>query len=513
MPRVITDGIGLEFGIEATMGANPATWKTIEIEDIASFGPIIETVSREPISRNRQRRKGVVVDLDSPVEFSADLTIGHVEDFIEGFLFSSSRFPFSGSGATRMIPPKANGTTFLANEGTPDQFEFPTITTALATGRLIFTRGFTNAGNNGLHVVTGGTATTAQVSASTLVDETPAQVSGASLEIAGHRYGIGTLNLTAFSASARTVTLTHTGGTVPFDTLGLSPGQVIHIGGLLAANQFNTGGKGFARIVSITATVLLLDKLSAGIVANDTGADDTVDLLYGSFTRNVATTDAEYLSRFYQFQLTQPGLITAAVNAYEYAESNQANEMVVQLPLTDKAGLSFSFVGTDTDPATETPRTTGATPVAPTKTAAFSDQSDLARLRLVKQDETVLADCLTDVSLSLNNQSSPEKCLGTLGAVFINQGTFLVDLSATAVFSSAEIINAIRNNTTLEFDVTLRNGDGAVNIDIPSLTLGDGSREYPRNESVKVSLSGEAFQDPVLGYSVGVSILPTVPLS
>lgn len=517
MGRVLTDGVGLEFAIETTQGVLPGTptWKSTEPNEITSFGPIVEQVSREPISRSRQRRKGVVVDLDSPVEFACDLTREAVEDFVEGFIYSSSRFPYSGATSRRgPISAGVNFETLVADDNVGgDRFTHTAIATAMTTDRLVFARGFTNAANNGLHVIAAGSTTTVtRVDASTLVDETPAEASGASIEICGQRYAATQLALTNFNATTATVTLTRTAG-ADFTTLGLSPGQLIHVGGLVAGRQFNAGGKGYGRIVSITATVIELDKISSGIIANDTGADDSVDLLFGSFTRNVATTDAEYLNRFYQFQLTQPGLGPVDQIMYEYAKGNAANEMTVELPLTDKGTLSFSFVGLDTEPATLTPKTNGATPIQPTQTAAFGTASDFARLRLVKQDETILTTCLKDITLSLNNQTSPEKCLGTLGASFTNQGTFLVDLDASALFTSAEIINAIRNNTTLEFDLVVRNTDGAIGIDIPSLTLGDGAREFPQHESVLVSLAGAAFQDPVLGYSVGISLIPTVPQS
>lgn len=517
MGRVLTDTVGLEFAKEATQGVLPVTptWKAIEIEDIAAFGPVIETVSREPISRNRQRRKGVVVGLDSTIEVPTDLTKEELENFVEGFIFSTIRYPYSGATSRRgPIRSGANFQSLVADDNVGgDRFTHTAIATAMTTDRLIWARGFTNAANNGLHVVAAGSTTTVtRVDASTLVDETPTEAQNASIEIAGQRYAATELNLTNFNGTAATVTLTRTGG-ADFTTLGLSPGQLIHVGGLTAGRQFNTGGKGYGRIVSITATVIELDKISSGIVANDTGADDSVDLLFGGFVRNVATTDAEYLTQYYQFQHTQPGLSPTNTTMYEYAKGNIANELTLALPLRDKGGLTFSFVGMDVEPATETPKTNGATPIQPVQTAGYSTATDFARLRLTKQDETILTTCLKDVTISLNNQASAEDCLGTLGATFLNVGTFLVNLDARALFTSAEITNAIRNNTTLEFDVVIRNPDGAIGIDIPSLTLGDGAREYPRNESVLVSLAGTAFQDPTLGYSVGISLIPTVPQS
>ena len=43
------------------------------------------------------------------------------------------------------------------------------------------------------------------------------------------------------------------------------------------------------------------------------------------------------------------------------------------------------------------------------------------------------------------------------------------------------------------------------------LTLGDGSPEFPVNETVILNLSGEAFADPTLNTSIGISFFPTLP--
>ena len=48
-------------------------------------------------------------------------------------------------------------------------------------------------------------------------------------------------------------------------------------------------------------------------------------------------------------------------------------------------------------------------------------------------------------------------------------------------------------------------------VDIPSMTLGGGDREFPVNESVLINTTAQAFGDPVLNTSIGISIIP-VPL-
>jgi len=115
------------------------------------------------------------------------------------------------------------------------------------------------------------------------------------------------------------------------------------------------------------------------------------------------------------------------------------------------------------------------------------------------------------MSLSLVNNVSPEKCLGTLGAAFMNTGNFEVNLEAELLFTNGDVVDRIRANTTVTMDFGVENDDGAVWVDIPSMTLGGGARSFPVNESILVSLTGNAFGDATLGTSLGVSLFPYMP--
>ena len=113
--------------------------------------------------------------------------------------------------------------------------------------------------------------------------------------------------------------------------------------------------------------------------------------------------------------------------------------------------------------------------------------------------------------MTIDNNVSPEKVLNKVGAKFINFGNFFVDIEAELLFQSSAVLARIRNITTVGLDMFLKNGDGVIGIDIPSMTLGDGSRDYPLNESVKIKLTGEAFEDDTSGASIGVSFIPAIP--
>jgi acetyl-CoA carboxylase carboxyl transferase subunit alpha len=83
MGRVSTNNVGLAYTVESALGVPGTSWVQLEPNDITSFGATISKVARNPISARRDRRKGVVTDLDSAVEFEADLTASAFTDFVE----------------------------------------------------------------------------------------------------------------------------------------------------------------------------------------------------------------------------------------------------------------------------------------------------------------------------------------------------------------------------------------------------------------------------------------------
>lgn len=496
MGRVLTNNISLAYSIEATFGVlNPSgEWKLLEPNDISTFGASITTTPRSPISKTRQRRKGTTTDLDSAAEFEHDLTKEAFIDFAEAFVFANFK------GVQLAGRPTAV---------TTSAFTVPT-GPVLVADDLVFAKGFPDSANNGLHVVNGTPTTTSVPVATTLTaDAAVPTEQNATLVIAGRRGTTSDLDLDVTSGVG---TLT-SAAAEDFTTWGLEVGQLIHIGGLTTANQFDSAGSGmvgYMRITAITATTIVGDKLSSTL-ATDNGSGDTVDILFGRFLKNLATDDADFIERSFQFEAAMPNLGSGGATRYEYSLGNLANTMAISLPLTDKAGVTFGFVGTDTQVPTATQATNADTPTVVRQSAAFNTSADILRLRIQDTDENGLTTCFKDVTITLNNNVTPEKCLGTLGASFMNTGNFEVNLEGQILFTDEDVASAVRNNETVTMDTLLKNDDGAIAIDIPSLTLGGGDKEFPVNESVLMNLTGEAFGDATLDTSIGISLFPVVP--
>ena len=523
MGRVLTNNTSFAYALEATEtegargigflpGEDPGdgggaisgspTWKGIEPNEISQFGATISKVARNPIRRARGRQKGTISDLDSAVEFGADLTVDAALDFIEGFMFSNfsnDDLVFRGADA----------------ETTGDTYAVPSLSAASAaklqfsTGEIatyLFASGYAIAGNNGLKTldtaaVTSGTSVAV---AENLVDETaPAS---ARLEIAGAQLGDGEMDLTVAAAvdsvSGRIGTLTF--DNVNPQSLGLTVGQIVYV-------RMTSVIKGYARLTAIGSATLTLDRMDDALVASaPTGA--TTDIFFGQFVRDVASDNSEFLERSFQFEGAYPGLAANGIDTeYEYAKGNFCSTLAIASELSDKTVFTAAFIGTDTDPPTGSRKTNAGSALVPLGTTAFSTVSDFARLRVFDVDEDGLTTNFKTIEVTIDNNISPEKVLNNLGAKFINFGNFFVDISTQVLFEDGNVLDRIRNNTTVALDMILKNDNGALAFSIPTMTLGDGSKELPVNETVLMNVTAEAFEDPVTGTSLGISFIPSVP--
>lgn len=505
MSRVLTNNTTLAYAIESAIGVLPGTpvWRNLEPNSIGTYGATITTVARSPISRNRQRRKGTVTDLDSAVDWEGDLTLSNFTDFAEGFVFATAvnqDLDFVGGNATGTGYTVASLITAQV-----DKLHF----NATGNTSLIFARGYLLAANNGLNPLdTQPVSTDTELTTANAVAETAP--SNATVDIAGIRAETGDLDITV-TGSAVVITSGNETPVAPIDftTLGLTPGQFIHIGGLTSGEQF-TGSVGYARIITIAAATLTLDKGDATIITA-AGTTDTVDLLFGRFIRNVPTNSSEFLERSFQYELTFPDLDSVGVDRYEYAEGNFVNTLALNIPLADKATISIASIGTDAQPPTTTRAAEGENALEPTRTGAFNTTSDCTRLRIAEIDESGIYTDFKSLTINFSNNVTPEKVLCNLGAKFINFGNFEVSIEAQLIFSDARVASAVRENRTVTMDFGLKNDDGALKIDIPAMTLGGGDREFPVNETILINTTGEAFADPVLNTSIGISLFPIVP--
>ena len=535
--RVLTNNMGLQYAIESTIGVLPGTprWRKLEPNNIGAYGAEITKVSRRPISGDRGRKKGTTTDLESTVEFDADLTLDSFTNFAEGFIFAeyvNIEFNLNDAKAG-IVALDVTGTGYdLATDAgitTVDDMTNSTEVAAkmqwvtLAQATLVFAKGYVLDANNGLKVLTADitSASTEVTVAGTAIETAPAK---ASLQVAGMQVSDGDLT---FTKSGLTATLV-SGADLDWTTTGIKVGQYIHIGSNNGSGAVQNALKatvtddtfGYARVTGVAATTLTLDKLDVNLAANATNTGEGVaDTLYGRFLRNVAITadsnDTRFLELSYQFELLYPDLGGAGNDELEYAIGNFANELALNIPLTEKATASWGFIGTNSDDivAIGSRKDEAANAISPLRNVAINTSSDIASLTT---DLIALASdvCFKSLTITFRNNVSLEKCLGKLGATFVNTGLFEVNIEGQLLFTNKKITNDIKNNVTATFAAILKNEDGALVIDIPALTFGGGDREFPVDQSVLVNLSGEAFNDPtgsIPDVSLGISLFADVP--
>lgn len=507
MSRVLTNNTGLSVAQEASLGVLPGSplWEVLEPNSYTSFGANITTVARSPISQNRQRRKGTVTDLDSTVEFEADLTLSSFVSFVEGFAFANATNNDLSFNAADTTGTGYTVTALDATQGAKLQF------TAAGPISLLFARGYVLSANNGLKPLGADPVTTdTELVVSGLTIETAP--SNATLDIEGIRTEAGDIAIVVTGTNV-VMTSGNNGSANPVDftTLGLTVGQFIHIGGVATANRLTDTNFGYARVVTITAGTLTLDKADPALITDTGSSDNEVDLLFGRFIRNVPTNDPDFLERSFQFEVTYPDLDSLGVDEFEYAKGNFCNTLTLNVPLAEKATVSYSFIGTDTEVPSTTQKTNADTPNQPTRTGAFNTTSDCTRLRISEIDESAEYTDFKSLTITLNNGVSPEKVLCNLGAKFMNIGNFEVNVEAQLIFSDSRVASAVRDNRTVSLDFGLKNDDGALIFDIPSMTLGGGGKDFPVNETVLINTTGEAFLDPTTNTSIGISLFPEVP--
>ena len=504
MSRVLTNATGLAYSIESALGVAGAVWRDLEPNSIGNFGSNITTVAPSPISKNRQRQKGFITDLDSSVDFEADLTLSGIRDFIEGFCFAKA----TNDSVAEIGVSAATVTTNI--------YTVASITAAqaaiLKVGALVFGRGFTNADNNGLQSVK--TVPTVSTNSGPLeVNEdlvTEAAALGkANLYFTGYRVPITPAVTWTYASGSKRGSLAQTGIGTKLAAMGLTVGQVVHIGSK-TGNGFGST-VGFARVVSFTAGTVVFDKLDAALQASVSSVTTAVDILFGQFIRNVPTDDMDnYEERSFHFEANYPGLETDGTpTPYRYAEGNYPNTVGFGLPLSDRATMSMAFIGIDTGNPVATQLTGADAALSPKMNKRFNTTSDIARLRITETDEDGLTTDFKSITLNISNNVSPEKVVAKLGAKFMNFGNFDVGIEAQVLFTEGAVLTKIRDNETVAMDFVLQGEDGAVIVDIPAMTLGGGNLEFPINETVLLNTTGQAFEDETLGISLGVSLIPS----
>jgi hypothetical protein len=470
-------------------------WYVLEPNDIGTFGPNITTVARDPISNDRSDRKGSITDLDAEASWDEDLTVASFRNFFDGFMFSTWKELVKADVATV----------------TASAYTHAALTAAIAEDSLIFARELATSGNNGLKLVGAGSTTTATNVSGLTAEASPP--TGARINIVGFQGDTGDIVVDA-DGNITSTTYTFTSGAAAGQP-DFYVGQKIYVGDGTTDHTFATAGASFARIKAVEAKKLTIDKKSSTTWAADTGAGKTIRIFTGDFIKTVPIDDADFQNITYHLEAEYNNLddgVGGVEDGFEYVIGAYPNTMTLNMSLTSFATISWGFTALDGEPIVDTAKTRNSN-ISPTDTDAYNTTSDFARISVKDEDGNDLGAYFRDMTLNINNNMTPQKALGTLGSLIVSVGDLNITADTEAYFTSAAISNAVRYNTTITMDWVLENDDGGLAFDVPSATLGNSAKSFPRNESVRVTLNISAFKDNVLDTTFTCTDFPYLPIA
>lgn len=475
---------GLAYAEEAVLGSLPGengnpgspVWNRLNPNSYNDFGGEVITVAPNPINPSRQRRKGVTTDLNASGGINHNFTFSNLRDLMQGLMFADERE--KGYEEPTAVTVGANDVYAVAS------------TTGFLVGSLIKGQGFTNAANNALNSVVAVVADTSVEVATLTAEASPP--TGANIRVVGFEGASADLDVD------NTGTLPAITSTVlDFTTLGLVPGQWIFVGGDTAGDQFaNAANNGFKRIRTIAANRLTIDKSDAAMVT-ETGTGLTIRLFFGDVIRN--ETGALIKRRSYNIERTL-GAPDSALSAQIQSEvliGAVPNEFTLNIPSADLLNADLTFVATDNaqrDGATGPKQTSVQEPAVAKE---YNTSSDVTRIRLstvssVSAAPTALFAFITEGSISINNNVTPNKAVGVLGAFDVTAGTFTVSGSLTAYFADVAATQAVRNNSDVTLDIGFARDNQGVIFDLPLIALGDGRLSVEVDQPITLPLTTDA---------------------
>lgn len=496
--KIDSNVTGLRFAEETSLEVLPGSpiWYPLEPNGYKDFGSDIKTISRSPINPSRQRKKGVVTDLDASGGFTQDMTQTNLTRLMQGFFFADIRektttLPMNGT-AVPLTGIVASTKTYSAASGLG----------SFLAGSLVKASGFTNAANNGLKKVASKTSTTVVV-VETCVDETPA--STATLETVGFQFASGdatfTLNDNYVRLNSAAITMT---------TLGLIAGEWVYVGGDTAI-MTPASNSGFARVSSIAAGYIEFDKTSwEG--ATDTASGKTVQIFFGSVLRNESN-PALIVRRSYNIERTLGSDANGTMS--EYLVGAVANELTINIPQADKVTVDLSFIAVDNEQRNGTTGVKAGSRPSLVESDAFNTTSDFSRIKLAAVSATdsspvPLFAFATELSITVKNNVTPDKAIAVLGAFDITAGTFEIDGKLTAYFADVDAVAAVRNNTDITIDLVMVKDNAGILLDIPLLALGDGRLNVEKDKPIMLPLNLMGAESS-FGHSMLYQNFPYLP--
>ena len=457
----VTNLINMAYGAEVTAGTVPSiSFQQMRVKG-QSLNPNQTYIKSGEFRADRQIPDQILVDQSPGGALDLEVSYGACDDFWAATL--QNALTWSGP---------ANFTTGASVTST-SVYTVASGGTAAVVNSLVYAKGWTTAGNNGVNVVTASTGTTITVTGTPLTIESGG--AGKTLEVIGIQGASG--DITATSGGLASATL-------DFTTLGLAVGQWIKVGGALVANQFaiNAANNGFARITAIAAHALTCDNLPTGWGV-DAGTGKLIRIQFCDYIRNGTTQTSFTLERahtdvtngFFDFSGMYPNTASIAFKIGALLDSN----------------INFMGLSTTRNAAT---LSTGAYTAAPTN-SVFNAASNVVRV----YEGGAASGKIQDFTANLNNNLRAQKAVGTLGNAGIGVGQFEATMQFNVYLvtgTGTVIYDKFTNSTQSSFSTAIQDTAGNAYL-----------FTFPAVKYTACSINaGSVNQDCILGLTAAAKI-------
>ena len=471
---------------EDTIGVVAApVWYALQPNTESDFGGDVTKTPRSFLTPDRQRRKGQTTDLDASGSMNHDVVQNGLQRLMQGFMFADYRYKpeTGGMGDVGVITSVGAGNDYTRLAGS-------FITDGYEVGDIVFGQNFTNSANNGMQTVLTVNALTLVVNETLVAEAAPP--AAAQLTMCGFQFAAGDLDVDA--AGDLPVLTTVAKDCTEFN---LVPGEFIYVGGDLAANNFAAAANaGFARVRSVTANAITLDKTEATFTT-EVDATQVMHLFFGRVLKN--ETGTNIVRRTYNIERTlgAPDSALPAQIQSEYLVGAVPNEVTWNVPTSDLAKFDMSFVALDHEQRTGAVGVKAGTRVAAVEEEAYNTSSNVPRIKIATVSSTDAAPTplfayAEEFNVVVNNGVTPDKAIGTLGGFDATHGDFMVSGSATLFFADVAGVAAVRNNSDVTLEMHLVRSNQGMTLDLPLLSLGDGRLNVEKDQSIKLPITHDA---------------------
>jgi hypothetical protein len=255
----------------------------------------------------------------------------------------------------------------------------------------------------------------------------------------------------------------------------------------------------------VTANALIVDKSESAMVT-EASTSETVRIFFGRVLKNES--DPTNIVRYtYQLerQLGYSDTADTTLKQAEYLKGAVPNEFTIRIPSADKVMVDLSFVAKDHDTIDENTtgadtlrsEAAGATVIPVVEADAFNTSSNVPNITMHVVSSTAEAPAplfsfVQSLELTINNNVTPLKAVGTLGAFEMNAGLFAVSANATVYFNDVDAMATIRQNSDVTMAFHLYKANAGMSFDLPLIAVGDGRPAVASDTPVTLPLTNEA---------------------